>query len=100
MTSTPRRLRSLAGPGAGIAAVCVACCIGPILSVLAAIGILSAVGALWVPMLAGVAVAACVAGFGVRHRSRRAARTGCGAQHYGTADLPMPAPRESVQPPR
>jgi hypothetical protein len=82
-------LRSIAGPGALMAAACVACCAGPILSVLAAIGLTSAVAAVWMPVFGVIAVFTVVGGWSVHRRSRRSA-AGCGAHHSGVVDLPMP----------
>jgi hypothetical protein len=46
--------------GAGILA-CAACCAGPLLAIVGGVGIASAVGAVWVPVLAGVAAVAAIA---------------------------------------
>ncbi|MFF7976609.1 hypothetical protein [Streptomyces sp. NPDC007905] len=86
--SSPRPSRPWGTLGAGAAALaaCAVCCAGPILAVLGGIGVTSAIGALWMPALA---VLALVAGLGVlvvRRRRRTASCRTAGAQ----ADLGMP----------
>lgn len=64
--------------GLGVAAVgaCAVCCAGPILSVLGGLTAAFAVGAVWVPALAVVALVAAVAlGWTLRHR--RSAPASC-----------------------
>ncbi|WP_185730737.1 hypothetical protein [Rhodococcus sp. 3A] len=80
--------------GLGVAAVgaCAVCCAGPILSVLGGLTAAFAVGAVWVPALAVVALVAAVAlGWTLRHR--RSAPASCPpppAPAAPAADLPIP----------
>jgi hypothetical protein len=76
-------------PGAGLLAVaaCVVCCAGPLLAVLGGIGAASVVGAIWVPGLAVVAVAAVSAAVWAHRRSRRASACQAGP---GPVDADMP----------
>ncbi|MYS95939.1 hypothetical protein GTY58_01190 [Streptomyces sp. SID5469] len=62
------------------------CCAGPILAVLGGIGVTSAIGALWMPALAVLAVAAGLGVLVVRRRSRAASCRTAPAP----ADLGMP----------
>ncbi|NEE09520.1 hypothetical protein G3M58_24075 [Streptomyces sp. SID7499] len=84
--------------GAAAVAACAVCCAGPLLAVLGGIGVTSAIGALWMPVLAVLAVAEAV-GFAVvrRRRKRAACRT-----IPAPADLGMPTvgapPRDSAAP--
>ncbi|QQM47634.1 hypothetical protein JEQ17_48395 (plasmid) [Streptomyces liliifuscus] len=68
---------------------CAACCIGPILAFLGGLGVLSAVGALWVPALAAVTVLALGATAWVLHRRRKAAAC---MTAPGPVDLGLPTP--------
>ncbi|MFJ9968711.1 hypothetical protein [Streptomyces avermitilis] len=72
--SSPRPSRPWGTLGAGAAALaaCAVCCAGPILAVLGGIGVTSAIGALWMPALAVLAVAAGLGVLVVRRRSRAA----------------------------
>lgn len=83
------KARSVAGPAGAVAVLCAACCIGPILSVLAAVGIGSAIGALWVPAHAVVAFGAGLGVLWVRHSGGRRAGS-CGSHHDRVVDLDMP----------
>ncbi|MBL1082251.1 hypothetical protein JK359_09685 [Streptomyces actinomycinicus] len=62
------------------------CCAGPLMAVLGGLGVASAIGALWMPALAVLIVAAGLAALVVRHRRRT---TSC---HRAPApvDLGMP----------
>ena len=71
-----------------VVAACAACCVGPLLAVLAMIGVTSAVAAFVLPGLAVVTVAA---GGGIWWRRGRS-RAGC-ATPAGTVDLAMPTLR-------
>ncbi|MET8450972.1 hypothetical protein [Streptomyces sp. NPDC005209] len=86
--SSPRPSRPWGTLGAGAAALaaCAVCCAGPILAVLGGIGVTSAIGALWMPVLAVLSVAAGLGALVVRHRRRT---TSC---HMAPppADLGMP----------
>ncbi|MET7986631.1 hypothetical protein [Streptomyces sp. NPDC005281] len=84
--SSPRRFRPWGTLGAGAAAACAVCCAGPLLAVLGGMGLTSAVGALWMPALAILTVAAGLGVLVVRHRRRRAS---CRAE-AAPADLGMP----------
>lgn len=78
------------------AVACGACCAGPLLGSLGAIAALSAAAAIWVPALAGLAVAAALTGYLI-HRRRRTATT----HRPGTVDLGLPgipAPRTHKAP--
>ncbi|MET7664721.1 MerR family DNA-binding protein [Streptomyces sp. NPDC005463] len=73
--------------GAAAVAACAVCCAGPLLAVLGGIGVTSAIGALWMPVLAVLAVAAGPGVVVVRYRRRTAScRTAPAA-----VDLGMPA---------
>ncbi|WP_405192801.1 hypothetical protein [Streptomyces anulatus] len=74
------------GAGAAAVAACAVCYAGPLLAVLGGIGVTSTIGALWVPVLAVLAVAAGLGVLVVRHRRRRAS---CGTAR-ARADLGMP----------
>ncbi|MFG2683082.1 hypothetical protein [Streptomyces sp. NPDC048392] len=86
--SPPRPSRPWGTLGAGAAAVaaCAVCCAGPLLAVLGAIGVTSALGALWMPALVVLAVAAGLGILVVRHRRRTAS---CSTAPV-SADLGMP----------
>ncbi|AWZ10701.1 hypothetical protein DRB96_14160 [Streptomyces sp. ICC1] len=73
-------------------AACAACCIGPLLALLGGIGAASAIGAVWMPALAVVTVAALA---GVVWMLRRRRATACGTGHT-TADLGMPTVRPAA----
>ncbi|KUO16275.1 hypothetical protein AQJ91_36940 [Streptomyces dysideae] len=62
------------------------CCTGPLLSVLGGVGFASAVGALWMPVLAVLAVASGLGVLLIRSRRRNAACRTAPAR----ADLGMP----------
>ncbi|MPY52299.1 hypothetical protein FPZ41_28495 [Streptomyces sp. K1PN6] len=62
------------------------CCAGPLLAVLGGIGVTSAIGALWMPVLAVLAVAAGIGVLVVRRRRRTTACRTVPAR----ADLGMP----------
>ncbi|MFG2336215.1 hypothetical protein [Streptomyces yangpuensis] len=79
--------KSLLGVGGLAVLACVACCIGPIVAFLGGLGVLSAVGALWVPALAAVTAGALAATAWVLHRRRRAAACGTAP---GPVDLGLP----------
>ncbi|MGW2787553.1 hypothetical protein ACWC3X_41215 [Streptomyces populi] len=83
--SRPSRRWGTLGAGAAAAAACAVCCAGPILAVLGSIGVTSAVGALWMPALAVLALAA---GLGVLAVRRRTASCHTAPAR---ADLGMPA---------
>ncbi|MGW3457999.1 hypothetical protein ACWDRL_31525 [Streptomyces albidoflavus] len=74
------------GTGAAAVAACAVCCAGPLLAVLGGIGVTSAIGALWLPVLAVLAVAAGLGILVVRRRRRTASCRTAPAQ----ADLGMP----------
>ncbi|MGC4983851.1 hypothetical protein ACLQ18_24970 [Streptomyces sp. DT193] len=86
--SSPRPSRSwgILGVGAATIAACAVCCAGPILVVLGGIGVTSAIGALWMPALVALAVAA---GLGVLVVRRRTTRAAC-RRGAAVADLGMP----------
>ncbi|MFE6871536.1 hypothetical protein ACFVFS_33925 [Kitasatospora sp. NPDC057692] len=87
-SSTPRpsRLRAALGAGVAVTAACAVCCAGPVLAVLGGIGVTSAIGALWMPVLAVIAVAAGIGVLVLRKRRRTAScRTS-----PAPADLGMP----------
>ena len=71
--------------GAAVAA-CAVCCAGPLLAVLAAVGLTAGVAAVAVPALAVVALAA----FGAAWAVRRRARAGCAVPTAGPQDLGPP----------
>ncbi|MGP4087586.1 hypothetical protein [Streptomyces sp. KR55] len=50
-SSRPSRPWGTLGTGAAALAACAVCCAGPLLAVLGGIGITSAIGALWMPVL-------------------------------------------------
>ncbi|WP_329258509.1 hypothetical protein OG223_37515 [Streptomyces sp. NBC_01478] len=88
--SSPRPARPWGTLGAGAAALaaCAVCCAGPLLAILGGIGVTSAVGALWMPVFAVLAVAAGLGMLMVRQRRRKAA---CGtAPALAPTDLGMP----------
>lgn len=82
----PSRPWGALGAGAAAVAACAVCCAGPLLAVLGGVGFASAVGALWMPVLAVLAVAAGLGVFLVRRRRRNAACRTAPAP----ADLGMP----------
>ncbi|MEU1151932.1 hypothetical protein ABZ369_02725 [Streptomyces sp. NPDC005918] len=86
--SSPRPSRPWGTLGAGAAAVaaCAVCCAGPLLALLGGIGVTSAIGSLWMPALAMLAVAA---GLGVLLAVRRRRSAACRTVP-ATADLGMP----------
>ncbi|WP_329298038.1 hypothetical protein OG410_05235 [Streptomyces sp. NBC_00659] len=86
--SSPRPSRSwgILGVGAATITACAVCCAGPILVVLGGIGVTSAIGALWMPALAVLTVAA---GLGVLVVRRRTTRAAC-RKGAAVADLGMP----------
>ena len=102
MTTTPSSRSSgpwgVLGTGAAAVAACAVCCAGPLLAVLGGIGVTSVIGALWMPVLAVLAVAAAV-GFAVVRRRRK--RDAC-RPTPAPADLGMPTvvapPRDSAAP--
>ncbi|KOU18388.1 hypothetical protein ADK49_12970 [Streptomyces sp. WM6349] len=85
--------------GAGALAVlaCAACCIGPILTFLGALGAASAIGAFWVPALAVITVFALAGTAWVLHRRRRTAA--CRTEQSAPVDLgfPTPAPGRATE---
>ncbi|MFF3617337.1 hypothetical protein [Streptomyces sp. NPDC002580] len=85
--SRPSRAWGTLGAGAAAVAACAVCCAGPILAVLGSIGVTSAIGALWMPALAVLTVAAGLGVFVVRRRRRRVSCHTAPAW----ADLGMPA---------
>ena len=87
-TSPGDRRRTGRGAGAMVFAACAVCCAGPLLSLLAGIGVLSALGALWIPGLAVLTLTAAGGAAWVLRR-RRAASCQPGT---GPVDLAMPAP--------
>lgn len=95
-SSRPSRLWGMLGAGAAAFAACVVCCAGPLLAVLGGVGVASAVGALWMPVLAVLTAATTVAFLVVRRRRRAAACRTTPAR----ADLGMPtvgpAPKDSA----
>ncbi len=68
-------------------AACGVCCAGPVVAILAAIGLTSAMAAIAVPALAAVALAAAVALWWLRRRGRR------GRAPAGEVLLPSPTLR-------
>ncbi|WP_328688120.1 hypothetical protein OHA74_53140 [Streptomyces phaeochromogenes] len=83
---SPSRPWGLLGAGAAAVAACAVCCAGPLLAVLGGAGFASALGALWMPVLAVLAVAAGLGMLLIRQRHRNAACTTAPA----LADLGMP----------
>ncbi|HEX5404198.1 MAG TPA: hypothetical protein VFX16_18065 [Pseudonocardiaceae bacterium] len=77
MSSPPprptRSWRTVVGWTAAVVA-CGACCAGPLLGASGGLAALFAVAAIWVPALAGLAVAAPLVGYLVHRRRRAAAR--------------------------
>ncbi|EMF52984.1 hypothetical protein GTY82_33365 [Streptomyces sp. SID5476] len=72
------------------------CCAGPLLALLGGIGITSAIGALWMPVLAVLAVAAAAGILVVRRRRRAAAcRTTPAPADLGMPTV-RPAPKDSA----
>ncbi|MGQ0843457.1 MAG: hypothetical protein ACT4QF_04925 [Sporichthyaceae bacterium] len=70
-----------------MAAMCAVCFAGPIVGALAALGLLSAIGAIWTPTLAVLAV---IAGAGALIlQRRRGTAGGCHAPHPDAVDLEM-----------
>ncbi|WP_405819508.1 hypothetical protein OG241_29745 [Streptomyces sp. NBC_01390] len=69
----PARPWGILGTGTAALAACAVCCAGPLLAVLGGIGVTSAVGALWMPVLAVMAVAAGLGVLMVRRRRRKVA---------------------------
>ncbi|MFD4973208.1 hypothetical protein [Streptomyces sp. NPDC058424] len=96
-SSSPRPSRGWGVLGAGTAAVaaCAVCCAGPLLAVLGGVGFASAVGALWMPVLA---VLALVSGLGVlmvrQQRRRAACRTAPACTDLGMPTI-GPSPDQS-----
>ncbi|MDX5962040.1 hypothetical protein SIM91_01590 [Rhodococcus opacus] len=90
MTATGRPASArwkAAGVGGDAVGACAVCCAGPILSVLGGLTAAFALGALWVPALAVVAIVAALA-LGRAFRRRRSAPESC--TPGPAADLPMP----------
>ncbi|GAA3900092.1 hypothetical protein GCM10023084_60730 [Streptomyces lacrimifluminis] len=88
-SSRPLKPRGALGAGAAVVAACAVCCAGPLLAVLGGIGLTSAIGALWMPAFAVLAVAAAAGIFVMRRRRRAAACRTTPAR----ADLGMPTVR-------
>ncbi|MGW2822743.1 hypothetical protein ACWC24_17355 [Streptomyces sp. NPDC001443] len=82
----PSRPWGTLGAGAAALAACAVCCAGPILAALASVGVTSAIGALWMPALAVLAVTAGLGFLVVRNRRRT---TSCHTAP-SRADLGMP----------
>jgi hypothetical protein len=85
-SSRPSRGWGTLGFGAAAVAACAVCCAGPFLAVLGSIGVTSAIGALRMPALAVLAVAA---GLGVLVVRRRRQTASCKTAPV-RADLGMP----------
>jgi len=87
----PSRPWGTLGAGAAAVAACAVCCAGPLLAVLGGIGVTSAIGSVWIPALAVLAVTAGLGALIVRRRRRTPACRAVPAR----ADLGMPtvAPR-------
>jgi len=83
-----RMSRGGKGVLAVVAAACVVCCAGPLLAFLAAIGVASAVAAVFLPALAVVAVGAGGGIWWLRQRSRTHCETPA-----GVVSLAMPTLR-------
>ncbi|MGC4940010.1 hypothetical protein [Kribbella sp. DT2] len=81
-----RRPWQAAGAAAAVVGACAVCCAGPVLAVLGGLSIASLAGALWMPALAVIAVAALVVMALVLRRRRN---TTCSAP-AGPIDLGMP----------
>lgn len=98
-SSRPTRPWGPLGAGAAALAGCAVCCAGPLLAVLGGIGVTSAVGALWMPVLAVLAVAAGLGVFMVRRRRRKAAcRTAPALTDLGMPTLgPVPGRSEGEE---
>lgn len=95
-SSGPSRPWGTLAAGAAALTACAVCCAGPLLAVLGAIGVTSAIGALWMPVLAALAVAAIVAFVVVRRRRRAAAcRTTPARTDLGMPTV-RPAPKDSA----
>ncbi|MFB7116334.1 hypothetical protein [Streptomyces sp. NPDC056190] len=84
--SRPSRPWGTLSAGAAALTACAVCCAGPLLGVLAGIGVTSAIGALWMPALAVLTAAATVSFFVVRRRRKAATRSTTPTR----ADLGMP----------
>ncbi|WP_326793831.1 hypothetical protein OHA79_51305 (plasmid) [Streptomyces sp. NBC_00841] len=83
----PSSDKSVLGAGLLVVAACAVCCAGPLLAVLGGIGAASVIGAIWIPALAVVAVAAVVAALWVHRRRRQASACRSGP---GPVDVAMP----------
>ncbi|MGW5153184.1 hypothetical protein [Rhodococcus koreensis] len=95
-SSVSRPWAPVAAAGAAVAA-CAVCCAGPLLTLLAGIGVVSAGAALWMPALATVAVAAGLGAVIVRRRRRRACRTPAGPVDLNIPTLAIHRPDASTE---
>jgi hypothetical protein len=68
MSKPETERRGVAALWTAVVAACVVCCAGPVLAVLAALGLTAAVAAVFIPALAVVAAAAWAAVWWLRHR--------------------------------
>ncbi|WP_327370703.1 hypothetical protein [Streptomyces sp. NBC_01217] len=87
MTTPPSSRKSALSMGLFAVAACAVCCAGPLLAVLGGIGAASVIGAIWIPALAVVAVAAVVAALWLHRRRQKASACRSGP---GPVDVDMP----------
>jgi hypothetical protein len=97
-TSTRHPHRGTAAAWIAAALACGVCCAGPLLGLWASVTALLAAAAIWIPPLAGLAVAAALAGYLV-HRRRRPAAHRTGVINLGLPGTTRPANPESTSHP-
>ncbi|PVY24593.1 hypothetical protein C7458_1222 [Williamsia muralis] len=88
MSPNTKRWRGPVGALTAMIGACAACCAGPLLAFLGGLGLVSTIGAVWIPALIVVAVVS-VGAWGVLRRS--AARSSCTTPRSGeVVDLDDP----------
>jgi hypothetical protein len=87
-TPRPRPWPTIAGGAAALGA-CALCCAGPILAFLGGLSVVSLAGALWIPALAILAVAALAAAVWLLRRRNAGS---CRTENAGPIDLGIPTP--------
>lgn len=94
MTEPSRRPRPWSAIATGAAAVsaCAVCCAGPLLALVGGLSIVSLAGAIWIPALAIVAVAALVGAVWVLRRRKASSCRTSFTDTSAPVDLGMPAP--------